>query len=36
MRLQREVVIPASDRRGALRGLLYTMPRTQWRAPDDS
>jgi RimJ/RimL family protein N-acetyltransferase len=30
MRLVREVAIPASDRRGALTGLLYEIERTEW------
>jgi RimJ/RimL family protein N-acetyltransferase len=32
MRFEREVVIPANSRRGALTGLLYEMSRSEWSA----
>lgn len=32
MRLEREVTIPANERRGALAGLLYRMTRQEWLA----
>jgi RimJ/RimL family protein N-acetyltransferase len=32
MRFEREVVIPATSRRGALTGLLYEMSRSEWSA----
>jgi len=35
MRLDREVVIPANDRRGELTGLLYVMTKPAWQAQTD-
>jgi RimJ/RimL family protein N-acetyltransferase len=32
MRFEREVVIPATSRRGVLTGLLYEMSRSEWSA----
>ena len=36
MRFDREVVIPANSRRGALTGLLYEMSRSEWRARNET